>query len=246
MAALDDWLNLTTKLLEGGVAVITTGAVNLSDESKSHPKVLSLLLLARTLSHVKGIRMLAKVGRTLEARILVRNCFENSFWVGKLAKDGQKFVAEILEDEKKRRNAKGQLLFDQRLEFEEDVDKKLRQWMKDHKSWSKSATLTPKGVAKETATEKTYVFYSELSDDAHPSTDTLARHLLPDDEHDNPGIDLEPPLKMDELIEPLRLNACAVLSVLFGVNEVMEAEASPMLTELANEYLLLQEQIAKR
>lgn len=50
---------------------------------------------------------------------------------------------------------------------------------------------------------------------------------------------------MEELIDTLHLNACAVLSVLFGVNDVMEAEASPMLTELANEYMRLQEQIAK-
>lgn len=94
MTAIDDWLALATKLLEGGLAVIRTGVVSLGNESKSDPKVVSLLLLARTLSHVKAIRMLAKAGRTLEARILVRNCFENSFWVGKLAKDGRKFIAE--------------------------------------------------------------------------------------------------------------------------------------------------------
>jgi hypothetical protein len=84
------------------------------------------------------------------------------------------------------------------------------------------------------------VFYSELSVDAHPSTDALSRYLLAPDEHGRPGIDLEPPLNVDEVIDTLDLNSCAVLSVLFGVNDVMEATASQQLTDLANEYQRLQ------
>jgi hypothetical protein len=240
MSTIDNWMAFTDKLLEAGVAVMTTGVVDLTEESRADPKVLSLLLLARTLSHVKAVRLLAKAGRTLEARILVRNCFENSFWVGKLAKDGNKFVAEMLEDDQKRRRARGQLLFEQQLEFEAETEAKLRQWMKDNQSWARGETLSPKGVAKRTAIEKTYVFYSELSVDAHPSTDTLSRYLLAPDEHGRPGIDLEPPLNVDEVIDTLDLNSCAVLSVLFGVNDVMEATASQQLTDLANEYQRLQ------
>jgi hypothetical protein len=112
--------------------------------------------------------------------------------------------------------------------------------MKDHKSWAKGETLNPKGISRKTSIEKTYVFYSELSVDAHPSTDTLSRYLLPTDENGRPGIDIEPPLKPGELIDTLHLNACAVLGVLFGVNEVMEAQASPLLTDLANEYQRLE------
>jgi hypothetical protein len=112
--------------------------------------------------------------------------------------------------------------------------------MKEHKSWTKGDTLNPKGISKKTVIEKTYVFYSELSVDAHPSTDTLSRYLLPADEHGRPGIDLEPPLKAHELVDTLHLNACAVLSVLFAVNDVMEAQASQLLTDLANEFQSLE------
>ena len=101
MTLVEDWLQFTDKLLEAGVSVMSSGFVDLTAKSRADPKVLSLLLLTRTLSHVKGIRMLVRAGRTVEARILVRNCFENSFYVARLAKDGSKFVAEILEDEKK-------------------------------------------------------------------------------------------------------------------------------------------------
>jgi hypothetical protein len=240
MTLLEDWLSLTDRLLEAGVAVMSTGVVDLTEESRADPKVLCLLLLTRTMSHVKAVRALAKVGRTLEARILVRNCFENSFYVARLANDGHKFVMDMLEDEKKRRVARGQLLFEHQLEFEAETEAKLRQWMKDHKDWTKGETLNPKGISKKTAIEKSYVFYSELSVDAHPSTDTLSRYLLPADEHGRPGIDLEPPLNPAELVDTLNLNACAMLGVLFGVNEVMEAQASQQLTDLANDYQTLE------
>jgi hypothetical protein len=240
MAVLEDWLSFIDKLLDAGVSVMSTGVVDLTEESRADPKVLCLLLLTRTMSHVKAIRALAKVGRTLEARILVRNCFENSFYVARLAKDGNKFVAEMLEDEKKRRVARGQLLFEHQLEFEAEVESKLRKWMKEHKTWTNGDTLSPKGISKKTAIEKSYVFYSELSVDAHPSTDALSRYLLPADKYGRPGIDLEPPLKPEELVDTLTLNACAMLSVLFGVNEVMEGQGSQLLTDLANEYQALE------
>jgi hypothetical protein len=236
MTLIEDWLAFTGKLLEAGVAVVSDGVIDLTEESRADPKVISLLLLTRTLSHVKGVRMLARAGRTLEARILVRNSFENSFYAARLAMDGNKFVAEMLEDEKKRRVVRGQLLFEHQLEFEGETEDKLRQWMKEHKSWTKGDTLNPKSISKKTAIEKTYLFYSELSVDAHPSTDTLCRYLLPTDEHGRPGIDLEPPLNPHELVDTLHLSACAVLSVLFAVNEVMEAQASQLLTDLANEF----------
>jgi hypothetical protein len=240
MALLEDWLSFTDKLLDAGVKVMSTGVVDLTGESRADPKVICLLLLTRTMSNVKGVRALAKVGRTLEARILVRNCFENSFYVARLAKDGNKFVAEMLEDDKKRRVARGQLLFEHQLEFEAETESSFRQWMKDHKAWLKGDTLSPKGISRKTSIEKTYVFYSELSVDAHPSTDALSRYLLPADEHGRPGIDLEPPLKPEELGDTLNLNACAMLSVLFGVNEIMEAQGSELLTDLANEYQALE------
>jgi len=53
--------------------------------------VISILLLARTLSHAKGVRALLKVGRVLEARILTRNCLENGFWIGGLIDAAETF-----------------------------------------------------------------------------------------------------------------------------------------------------------
>jgi Family of unknown function (DUF5677) len=147
MAPVEAWLQFTDQLLEAGVAVMSAGVVDLSQESRADPKVISLLLLVRTLSHVKAIRMLVRSGRTVEARILVRNCFENSFYVARLAKDGTKFVAEILEDEKKRRAARGQLLFEHQLQMEAETESKLREWMKARKNWRDGETLrTSRGL----------------------------------------------------------------------------------------------------
>jgi hypothetical protein len=74
--------------------------------------------------------------------------------------------------------------------------------------------------------------------DAHPSTDTLSRYLLPEDEQGVPGIDMEPPLKWEEAIDTLDLNAMAVIGLLIAINEIVEAGVNLM--PLADEYQALQ------
>jgi hypothetical protein len=49
---------------------MSTGVCDLTEESRADPKVLCLLLLTRTMSHVKAaVRALAKVGRTLDEAV---------------------------------------------------------------------------------------------------------------------------------------------------------------------------------
>lgn len=239
MALADDWLALTDKLLVGCTQVLARTKITHPDVSVSDPKIFALLLLARTMSHVKGIRALIRGGRILEARVLVRNCFENSFWVGRLVKDGQKFLSEVLEDEKKRRNMRGQTLFDNQVNLEGESGLNFRKWMRDNKDWANSKTLDVKSMARDTSFRKAYVFYSELSTDAHPSTDTLSRYLVAPDQDGVPGIDFEPAVKMDEVTDTLDLNALAVIGVLVGVNQIVGAGVD--FEPLATEYQALQQ-----
>jgi hypothetical protein len=243
MALVDDWLAFTDKLLVGSTQLLGRAVVPQSAEAAADPKIVALLLLSRTMSHVKGIRVLIRGGRILEARVLVRNCFENSFWVGRLVKDGQKFLSEVLEDEKKRRNMRGQTLFDNQVNLEGESGLNFRKWMRDNKDWTNSKTLDVKSMARNTSFRKAYVFYSELSTDAHPSTDTLSRYLVEPDQDGTPGIDFEPAVKMDEVIDTLDLNALAVIGVLVGVNQIVGAGVD--FEALATEYQALQQQTKK-
>jgi hypothetical protein len=113
--AIEKWQMLTDKLIAASVEVLNKGVIPPLNLTWSDPKVISILLLARTLSHAKGVRVLLKAGRILEARILTRNCLENGFWLAGLVDGGDSFVEGMKQDEQKRRSSRGQLLDWRRL-----------------------------------------------------------------------------------------------------------------------------------
>jgi hypothetical protein len=200
-------------------------------------------LLARTLSHAKAVRALLKVGRVLEARILTRNCLENGFWVGGLIDEGEKFVDEMVQDEQKRRASRGQLLFEKQVQLDTDVEKKLRDWMKTRKHWQDSKTLNPKGVADGGSFDGAYIFYAELSVDAHPGLEALARYLARDDDAE---LDFEPKINMDEVVDTLHLHAYAVLTVLVGVDQMLGHGAKDLMVKLTEEFQELERQLTQK
>jgi len=125
LEAIEKWQALTDKLIEASREVLNRGVIPPENLNWDDPKVISILLLARTLSHAKGVRALLKVGRVLEARILTRNCLENGFWIGGLIDEGHNFVDKMVQDQQKRRSMRGQLLFDQQILTDADVAKRL-------------------------------------------------------------------------------------------------------------------------
>lgn len=196
-----------------------------------------MLLLARTLSNTKGVRVLLQKGRTLEARILVRNCLENGFWLARLIEDGSSFVQQMIEDEQKRRSMRGQLLFDTQVQLEAEAEKRLRDWMKERKHWKDSKTLDPKGVAKGGSIGDAYIFYSELSADAHPGLEALNRYAARTDEAD---LDFEPEVNWDEYIDTLHLACFSTLTVLVGVDQMLGYGATELLQRLTERFQKLE------
>ncbi len=241
MEVIEKWQALTDKLIGASREVLAKGVVPPENLLWSDPKVISILLLARTLSHAKGIRALLKVGRVLEARILTRNCLENGFWVGRLIGEGESFVDEMVQDEQKRRASRGQLLFEKGVEFEAEAEKKLRDWMKERKHWQESKTLNPKGVASGGSLDGAYIFYSELSVDAHPGLEALSRYLARDDDAE---LEFEPKINMNEVLDTLHLHAFAILTVLVGVDQMLGHGASDMLSKLTKQFQALEKTLA--
>jgi hypothetical protein len=239
--AIERWRMLTDKLIAASVEVLNKGVIPPLDLTWSDPKVISILLLARTLSHAKGVRVLLKAGRILEARILTRNCLENGFWLAGLVDGGDSFVEGMKQDEQKRRSSRGQLLFDQQVEFDADVEQKLRDWMKARKHWKQSKTLDPKAVAQGGSMEGAYIFYTELSTDAHPGLEALSRYLVREDDAE---LDFEPKVNMEEAIDTYHLHAFAVLIVLVGVDQMLGYGATDLLSRLTEEFQILERQLA--
>ena len=169
----------------------------------------------------------------LEARILTRNCLENGFWIGGLIDDGKKFVDQMIQDEQKRRASRGQLLFEKQIQLDADAEKKLRDWMKPRKHWHESKTLNPKGVADGGSFDGAYLFYAELSVDAHPGLESLSRYLARDNDAQ---LDFEPKINLEEVIDTLHLHAYSLLTVLVGVDQMLGHGANELMAKLTEEF----------
>lgn len=220
-------------MISASIEVLQSGVVPSENLVKDDPKWLSILLLARTLSLAKGIRALVKVGRILEARILTRNCIENGFWVCRLIDGGDKFVREMVQDEQKRLTMRGHLLFEQRVEMDAEIEERLRGWLGERRHWQSSKALNPKEVAGAGSMDAAYIFYSELSADAHPGLHALNRYVSQDD---GAEIELEPKIDPNEVLDTLHLHAFSLLTVLVAVNQMLGGGASDVLTKLTDEF----------
>ena len=119
----------------------------MTDKGYADEKVLALTLLARTTSNLKSTLLLLDNRRVIEARVITRCCLENSFWVGCLIEDGVKFTREMLGDEMHHRLKRGQSLFASALPLGDEVELRLREWMRTHaKQFESARRLNPKDV----------------------------------------------------------------------------------------------------
>jgi hypothetical protein len=184
------------------------------------------------MSHIRGVHIMIRAGRVLEARILVRNCFENAFYAARITKEGDKFLLEFLDDDKKRRNSQGRLLYETGV----PVGDEFRQWMRDNKDFANSKTIDVKSTAKAGPIKQAYMFYSWLSQDAHPTTNALSRYLETPD-NSPPIIDFDPPASNEEAIDTLGLCAVGAMGVIVSVNDTLGTKLD--WEPLADEYQAL-------
>ena len=111
--------------------------------------------------------------------------------------------------------------------------------MRDHKEYEDSPKLDPKAVC-ERAENESYMFYQQLSWDAHPSIETMNRYYEPPDPNGAPGIDVSPVVQDAEVIEMLNLMCLAVIGVFLGVGELLGQDNEPT-GKMAAEYKTLTE-----
>jgi hypothetical protein len=199
-------------------------------------------LLARTLSNLKGALIMLREDLIVEARVLARCCYENHYWVLGLLKDGEKFRSEMVQHEMKHKRMRMQTLFETRVGLNDDMEEKIRKWMRDNKQWSDAKTLDPKNVAMRRA-DQSYVFYQHLSWDAHPSVETLNRYYDPPNGDGIPGVDVGPATKPEQVVETLNLLCLPVIGVFLGVSELLGHTETPVeIGAVAAEYQRLTEE----
>jgi hypothetical protein len=236
------WLDFAKRLCPVGMGVFGATPVTITEEGSADIRIIALMLLARTLSNLKAAIALTEGGFIVEAKVIARCCFENSYWVGALVREGDKFRTSMVQHEMKHKRMRAQTIFSTTAttgDLKGEIGDKLRQWMRDHKEYEDSPTLDPKEVC-ERAENESYMFYQHLSWDAHPSIETLNRYYEPPDTTGAPGIDVCPIVRDAEVIEMLNLMCLAVIGVFLGVGEVLGQDNAPT-GRMAAEYKVLTE-----
>ena len=214
------------------------------DDPNEKVKLLAVTLLARSILNFDGAIRMARVQLVVEARILVRSCFENQFWIAGLKAEGDRFAERMLHDEIKSRQGRGQFLFENdrtRSSLPPDTSQRLRDWIEEsRKQWPKAASLKPKAVAAGTVAAAAYVLYAQLSSDsAHPSLYALGRHIVTQSADDQTirGIDVRPVVRPREIEDTLDLACMALLGAIIGANDVLGGTAGDLaLNDLTREY----------
>jgi Family of unknown function (DUF5677) len=233
------WLDFAKRLRPVGMSIFDGTSVKITEQGSADIRIVGLMLLARTLSNLKAAIALTEGAFIVEAKVIARCCFENSYWVGALVKEGDKFRASMVQHEMKHKRMRAQTIFSTAGGLEGKIGDKLRQWMRDHKQYEDSPTLDPKAVC-ERAENESYMFYQHLSWDAHPSIETLNRYYEPPDADGVPGIDVDPVVRDAEVIEMLNLMCLAVIGVFLGVADLLGQDNTPTST-MAAEYKALTE-----
>lgn len=219
-----------------------TPKLALTEKRAAEPNVITALLLCRSLTHLKAVPILLKANLVVEARTIVRNCFENAFWLAAIAEPDERDEAlrRMGDAELFTRHQIGEFAMQLRSEHDAEVNEALRETMRQFKGNKGSNPLTPKDLAKLGQFRSTYLFYQEYSRDAHPSLHSLERYLgrIVEDGQVIRCIDCMPPAREGD--EFTIQHACqAALSAMFAANDIWQAGEAVPLTELANEYSAL-------
>ena len=112
MAAFQQWFDLSDRLLTCGYEIFGTAKIPSAKQDTDDSKIVTATLVARTLSNMRGVLLLARERRVVEARILTRCCIENTIWMTRLTNEGADFLNQMEVHEIWGRQAQGRLLFE--------------------------------------------------------------------------------------------------------------------------------------
>ncbi|MGH6880754.1 DUF5677 domain-containing protein [Hypericibacter sp.] len=240
-------LGLAEKLCDNAVRMIMEVELKVEAHGAADYKMVACALCGRSLANFKGVRLMVEEGLIIEARTLVRACYENMFFIAKLTSDGPAFVDKMLEDEiaSRLKRAKFVLATSELLEgLLEETRKNLREYSEKAKTnFPKAKVLSPKSVSEDGPLSQAYLVYSQLSAEAaHPSFSSLTRHFSRIEENGKEirVFDIQPVPRDTDLDRTLYLGCTALLGVLVGTSQILgDTLAGKELWGLLDEYTAL-------
>jgi hypothetical protein len=234
------WQEFADELGQAGIDIISDTSFVINEGVIFDRRVIAIMLMSRTLSNFKGIPMLIERGLIVEARVLVRCCFENLIWLAGLISGGDKFIAKIKSNETQRAKSLGELS----LAYN-NIDEHvilIGKLLRNIKLKSRDGrTINPKDISNDANFRDAYIYYSILSSDSgHPSIKSLKRYIAQCAIGKEMKIDLAPKVNYAEVIQTLNWACYAMLGVCIAVNEVLEGKPAGQRLQGATErYLAL-------
>lgn len=215
-AAGPRWADFCDVLSLKGYEILGHPAVENVD---GRTQTLAFALLARSLSLMAGMQILLKGNRIVEARMLVRACLENEFFLGALKEDPEKFWKELQEDDVMHRQQRGQHYFGSAGDADESVARRLREWLRTSKAeHPKPRAISPKAIAGD---NPTYIAYGQLSSDAgHASLTSLKRYVIRGEDSIS-RFTPHAPVTEEEIVDTYRWVTLSLIRSLGTVNEIL-------------------------
>jgi hypothetical protein len=228
VAKLKAWKEMAKRLVKKGKAIFAC-EVDLTDErGTKDPKVIALALLARSIHNFEAALLLLEHDYVVEARTLMRCCYENLFWIASLLKKGDAFIQKMELDDLASRKKRAKSLLSwaddspQKPTFAESLKS-----LSDGFASQKAEAIMHKQAAQEGEIQHAYIFYSELSNDAaHPSATSLSRHITLSDNQPVFTVNAMPITDEAEKGETIDFGCTALLGICAAAQEILEREAT--------------------
>lgn len=229
------WLSYLDKVAACAEIIARTARIDFTEDAQG----LAVCLLARSISSARATARLISLDHVVEARILTRSMYENTFYLHKLAQeDRSDFVRKMREDEVYYHDVRGQTMLDEKQSRETIGDEnktRIQSILNDlRKTGQKPRPLKPQTVISGDEISAAVVFYQLLSlDAAHPSITALKRHFVAT----NGRFSQDPQLKDDEVMNTAYLASLALLWGCIAANDAVgKTPGGEQLEELHAEY----------
>src|SRR6266576_1401828 len=96
MGKKEEWLALGERLLVQCDRLLKKANFSQKNQDETNQCTVALALLCRTVTNYAAARELLEKDFVVEARTLIRCCYENLFWIAGLNADGLKFLEEVV------------------------------------------------------------------------------------------------------------------------------------------------------
>lgn len=244
------WLEFAGKVFTLGRDIFEQASFTESKRGAKDPRVIAMALLARTMNAFEGAILLRGHGHIVEARNLVRSCYENAFYIEALVSRGDAFVDDMVAHHVASRKKRSKSI----LEWSagERLDPVIAQKLQAH--LKKQKQIAPKGkilhlndFALTGVLADAYHIYAQLCEDAaHANINSISRHVQIKRSPNESDITVcaIAKLRPNEGLETLDFACGALMAVCVGVNQILGGTpAGASMEGLWQEYKTLQKSI---